>query len=129
MISSCNDKVKECHKYISVQNLSDKNIYVEYVSGYPDTNAFANEPSPAIYPERNKVLSGQPNLLALQSRNCWEDNFKSFVTSDTLMVYIFDGQVLDSLPWDSVKAKNLILKRYDLSLQDIHQMHWSITYP
>jgi hypothetical protein len=48
---------------------------------------------------------------------------------DTLSVFIFDAQVLENTPWDTVKAKYIILKRYDLSLDDLNKLNWTITYP
>ena len=127
--STCADNEKDCHNYISIHNVSNKNIYVEYVLGYPDTTYFKYEPNPALSPELSKVLSGQTNSNALGSRSCWEDKFKSLIKSDTVMIYVFDAQVLESTPWDTVKANYLILKRYDLSLVDLQQMNWTVTYP
>jgi len=46
-----------------------------------------------------------------------------------MMVYVFDAHVIETTAWDSVKANYLVLKRYDLSLDDLKRMNWTITYP
>ena len=45
------------------------------------------------------------------------------------MYFIYDACILETTPWDTIKAKYIVLKRYDLSLQDLQQMNWTITYP
>ncbi|GAB4278070.1 MAG: hypothetical protein Kow0068_01530 [Marinilabiliales bacterium] len=78
-----------------------------------------------------KVKSSETNDMALNSRNCWESNFnyETIIPSDTLMVYVFDASILETTSWDPVKANYLVLRRYDLSLQDLKDMSWTITYP
>jgi hypothetical protein len=43
--------------------------------------------------------------------------------------FIFDKQTVVEQPWDTIVENNLVLKRYDLSLQDLESMNWTITYP
>jgi len=129
LASACKKEDESCHKTIKIVNQSDKSIYVECTYGHPDTAYFVYEPNPALSPEMYKVSSGETNSRALWSRNCWETNFEVYLPSDTLMIYVFDAQVLETTPWDTVKANYLVLKRYDLSLQDLEKMDWTITYP
>lgn len=124
----CVDNDKNCHNTISFQNTSSKTVYVEYLGGYPDTTYFKYEPNPVLSPEVSKALPGETNKRALESRSCWEDKFKDLIKSDTVMIYVFDAQVLESTAWDTVVKKYLILKRYDLSLQDLQKSNWTVTY-
>ncbi len=63
----------------------------------------------------------------LRLQDTYEGRFEQF---RKVMVFVFDAQVLETTPpWDTVKAKYLVLKRYDLSLQDLESMNWTITYP
>ncbi len=60
----------------------------------------------------------------------WEKAFKEGVfPKDTLSVFIFSTDTLNRYSWDEVRSGNKILKRYDLSLDDLIQMNWTITYP
>jgi len=49
--------------------------------------------------------------------------------SGILHGFIFDKQTVIEQPWDSIVANNMVLKRYDLSLEDLNSMNWTITYP
>jgi hypothetical protein len=116
-----------CHKdeglKLRVNNKSEKAIYVSWTSAYPDTslNHMAN---PTYNSQINKVGANslQPDYYG--------DPSKAFFKSiDTLSVFVFDAQVLENTPWDTVKAKYLVLKRYDLSLDDLIKLNWIIIYP
>lgn len=65
----------------------------------------------------------------LWGRDCIEIAFKDLISSDTLMVYVFDAETLEITPWDTVKANYMVLKRYDLSLEDLKKSDFTITYP
>ncbi len=51
------------------------------------------------------------------------------VHRDTLSFYIFHADTVKKYKWDEVRDGYKILKRYDLSLQDIKQLNKSVYYP
>ena len=116
-----------CHKdeglKLRVNNVSEKAIYVKWTGAYPDTslNHMAN---PTYNSQINKVEahSVQKDYYGVPSQ-------AFFKYIDTLSVFIFDAQVLENTPWDSVQARYIVLRRYDLSLDDLNKMNWIITYP
>ena len=58
------------------------------------------------------------------AEHCWDDYFNN-IKSDTLMIFV----VLDSGQGsDGLKDHYTVLKRYDLTLQDIEKKNWTITY-
>ena len=121
---SCKDR-SDCHGGITIQNNSSKAIYVDAAAGYPDTTYFKYGPNPAGNAYDKKVEAGQGNTAGVNSfGNCME----SFLTKP-IMIYIFDAHVLETTPWDTVIAHNLYLKRYDLTLADIKNRNWLVTYP
>jgi hypothetical protein len=86
-------------------------------------------PSYNLFPDESTKSTW---LIFPYSESRYKDAFiKTFNELDNkvLMVFIFDAKVLETTPWDTVKAKYLVLKRYDLSLQDLEDMNWTITYP
>ncbi len=113
---------KDCHDTISIINNSDKVIFYNISSNYPDTLSLANNP----------FVAGTEFEIEKQSigkdiyRDCIEYKFK---INSKLIYFIYDAQVLATTPWDTVVKKYLILKRYDLSLQDMQKSNWTITYP
>jgi hypothetical protein len=125
----CGDKEDSCHKTIIFVNNTEKIIYVESAYEYPDTLAYRFNPNPILDPTHSEVLPNEENTQVLWSRDCIELAFKDLIPSDTLMVFIFDGQVLENTPWDTIISNYLVLKRYDLSLQDLEQMNWTVEYP
>ena len=60
---------------------------------------------------------------------CFEKVFKNENFSDTVYVYVFDAAVVDNTSWDIVAKDYLVLKRYDLSLEDLQRLNWQVTYP
>jgi hypothetical protein len=125
---ACGDKEDNCHKTITFVNKTADALYVVANSDYPDTMAFRNQPNPLLDSNFTKVLSNENNTQALWRRDCIELAFKDLIPSDTLMIYVFDSEVLENTPWETVKTNYLILKRYDLSLQDLKNTNWTITY-
>lgn len=59
----------------------------------------------------------------------WEIIFDTYLPQDTLSVFIFNADTLSSVSWSKIREEYLILKRYDLSLSDLEEMDWTITYP
>ncbi len=125
---SCRDK-KDCHIIITFKNTTTDTLYVVSSYQYPDTSSFAGIPSPVLNPNFTRVLPNESNTQVLWSRDCIELAFKSLIPSDTMMIYVFDAQTLDSVSWNDVIRDYKVLQRYDLSLQDIKDLRWNITYP
>ena len=46
-----------------------------------------------------------------------------------LMIFLFKKSELDNYSWEEVQNDYRILKRYDLSLQDLENNNWTIEYP
>jgi hypothetical protein len=122
-------KDDNCHYTADFINKTDKTVYIMASSGYPDTNAWKYlSPDPLLSPEIHEVKANSNNDAAMRGRTCVEV-FLSNPETDTLILFVFDAQVLETTPWDTVKARNLYLTRYDLSLPDLQNNNWTITYP
>lgn len=126
---ACGDKEKDCHKTITFKNATTDTLYVVGSTFYPDTSIYSGIPNPVLDPTHTKVLPEETNTTALWGKDCIELAFKSLIPSDTMMIYVFDAKVLEGSAWETVKTNYLVLKRYDLSLQDLEGVNWTITYP
>lgn len=126
--STCkkNDE-NDYHKIIKYINNSNMELYVHVSGSYPDTTFARGEFPNPIVSELNRILPHETNTMALAARYGFEEEFK--YSYDTLMIFVFDGQVLKTTPWETVQQDYIVLKRYDLSLEDIKRMNWTITYP
>jgi hypothetical protein len=129
MASTCKNEDENHHRTIEVINNSEKAIYANFDFAYPDTLApgVPSSSEPSIY----KVEPHERNTSALWQRDFWELIFRDFryekqIPSDTLMVFIFDVELLDS---HTTHINNTVIQRYDLSLQDLQRINWTLTYP
>ena len=119
MLMSCHpDKY---YTWFTINNNSSKGICYAYSNKYPDylPSGAAGAPSIVIQPGTGYSLVQAGSL----------DSYFTSVRSDTLELFIFDARVVQTVPWDSVLAKYLILKRYDLTLDSIRKMKNVINYP
>ena len=118
----------KCHKIITVVNTTNKSIYVERSENYPDTESYKNYPDPLNNVSTTKVEANKIAQNVLPSfGNCYEGIYTN-IQSGIMMVYVFDGTILEEQGWDYIKENNLVLKRYNLTLQDLENMNWTITY-
>ncbi len=126
---TCCKKEDDCHKTIAFVNTTSQPLYVVSYYFYPDTSSFSGIRNPLLDSNFTKVRSNETNTQVLWGRDCIELAFKDLIPSDTLMVYVFDAMIIESTPWETVKSNYLVLKRYDLSLQDLKNNNWKIIYP
>ena len=80
-----------------------------------------------FHPSQKNIICCEENRDAFFSRNCIENTFDRD-GFDTIYVFIFDAEVVENTSWEDVARDYLVLKRYDLSLDDLKQLDWKITY-
>ena len=134
MATRCTDKENEnCHTAIRFSNNSEKNLRVVDMF----THTFFTDPLDirkgfaGIVDSKQFIINSgeQNNRRAMWSGICFENGFKDEYFSDTVYVYVFDAAVVDTTPWEIVAKDYLVLKRYDLSLEDLQRLDWQVTYP
>lgn len=108
---------------LKITNSSDKAVYFYNSFSFPDT-AILFEANPIKSPEFFKINPGDTESDRV--RGTWEGKFESM---DTLMIFIFDEETLQTVSWDTIRENYMILKRYDLSMEDLQEKDWTITYP
>ena len=45
------------------------------------------------------------------------------------MLYLFSRDTIEQVPWDRIVDEYLVLRRYDLTLEDLEAMNWVVEYP
>lgn len=125
-LNAC-EKVPAKRYAIYLQNQSPETIGCYFALGgnfgtkYPDT----------LLPSSNRYLIDgiKPmNRHIYDSRIKWEDIFPQ-LPADTLSIFIFDSDTLASYDWDAVRERYKILKRYDLSFEDLERLNRKIIFP
>ncbi len=105
---------------LRIKNNSNISIYGNTYYTYPDTSIaehFANI----------KINSNSERRIPTQVS--WERIFNDELKSDTLMIIIFNSEVIENTSLATVRKNYMILKRYDLSYDDLVRLNWTITYP
>jgi len=113
--------------YIYIQNDSNIDLFVAAADGkhsispYPDT----------ILPNSRPFLKevGPDERAKWESHGKWEDRINNLIPSDTLSIYLFDADTVNICGWEEVAKDYKVLKRYDLSVDDLVKMNWTVTYP
>ena len=118
MAGTCQKAGPDCHFYISIVNNSSKEIIPAL--------RFINS-------SNNCILSGsilQPSeKFELRLRECWEDELANGHSQE---IYLVDPAHYNTptifYSCDSIESKNTILKHYSLTLNDLKNMDFTITY-
>ena len=124
--SQCEKSVMDKSYEINLVNKAGYNIGYYFALGgqygtfYPDSLPRTND---YIVYDISKVLRpGEESHLS------WESVFQE-LPKDTLSVFIFHTDTLNKYSWDEIRNGYKILKRYNLSYDDLKRMNWTITYP
>lgn len=122
--ATCNSEDEDCHKSIDIINNSGDAIYFDYSLSYPDTLTLY--PNPSLDPGYFRIPENSSKKDVY--RGCIESKLMTN-SEGKIMYFIYDATTLETVPWDTVVKNYMILKRYDLSLEDLQGMNWTITYP
>lgn len=116
---------------MKIINNNTEGLYIMHSAAYPDTNSYYSLNN---YSE-SKYSIGYVNGISefVQREHCtWDEYFNRYVHSDTLMIFI----ILDEgqggkyhINTEGLLEQHTVLKRYDLTLQNLENMNWTITYP
>ena len=125
MSNNC-DNMMEKRYSIKVENNTNQFIYTTVGCSKFNMNSYPDTTLPSIKPSLIKVSPNDYNYLDHSFK--WEEVIAN-LPSDTLSIYIFDATTIDEMGWHQVEEGYEVLKRYDLSVYDLTQMNWTITYP
>ena len=59
----------------------------------------------------------------------WKNTINKLCPSGKIMFVVMNNDTIKQYGWDDVKANYRIEKRYELSIDDLEKMNWSIVYP
>lgn len=108
------------HAYIiKVQNNSQDTIQFYASYNYPDTSVEVTKPLlKMVYPLK---------YSSLESKKQWDDVLVA--PRDTISIFILSKDTVDKYSWDRIKSDYNVLRRYDLSLDDLKNLSWKVVYP
>ena len=141
MLGSCReffDIPRFNFQYITFVNNSDT-----YVSFYPYSFSWAILDYGRYYPDTllppadtgyRSIDSDQYKVLPMKSYTLNTKIEKNSLKENPnrkclLMFYVFSVDTLEKYSWEEIREGYKILKRYDLSYDDMDSLNWTITYP
>jgi len=111
--------------WIRIQNNSKLTIIVcgDYI--LPDT----------ILPSKElKTIEILPGEVREIRGYLFDDDRFMRLKSEKLSLFVLDEQVFQTMPWDTVRKYNMVLKRYEINRQDYldlvqYDKGWALPYP
>ena len=132
---SCFDDKPNSHFHIPFKNNADYSIYVypsskeQYLAfpRYQDTILQPYYPDPSLDTAHYKIMPKFEDNTPLFIMSAYESVFG--YEFDTLLVFIFNADTLEMLSWDTVRAYYKVEQRYDLSLEDLQNVDFKLSFP
>jgi hypothetical protein len=116
LLNTC--KFPDEQTFFTITNNTNHSISYYVGTLYPDTFIVQNKPT---------LRTIQPVSSFKDSDwGTWEERFSKI---EKLSVFIFHTDTLNKYTWEEVRDNYMILKRYDLSLDDLKQCNFTVTYP
>ena len=130
MSSRCDGKdTDDCHRSVTIVNNSDYKLDMTISIFYPDSlclMCFGSKDSslnPLVPPH---TVS---RYYILRPGNCLESTMKLDNKYGVLMFFLFDNHVIQTVPQDTIVKYRMYLRKYDMTVDNLRNSNWTITYP
>lgn len=123
---TCRKKERDnCHYTIRMHNDSDIPIYTAISYDYPDTGL--NLPRPLTNYQSTWT---DPHTISklLDESDCIESKMY-YNGAEKLILFVFDANLIDTVPWPQIRQNYQILKRYEYTLEEIQALNFELVYP
>ena len=106
-------------------NNSDSDVYYLFAKNIPmDTTLYSTFPFDTL---SNHLITKNSYLMVHPYEYKKVDPLG--IKSSFGHIYFFSRYVIENVPWDTIRNKYLILKRYDIHIEDINNRNWTVKYP
>jgi hypothetical protein len=119
--STCAKNKANCHYYYTMKNNSSAPFYFGFAF---DSSLLRLSYNPASSPAEFKC--DMHDEKSDRINRCYEGDLNYF---GKMYIFIFDTNVLETTPWDTVKKNYIILKKYELTKAQLDSADWYINYP
>ncbi|MCQ2065689.1 MAG: hypothetical protein MJY66_07510 [Bacteroidaceae bacterium] len=117
--------------FIKIVNNSEDTI-TEYSYSFLPISGGATYPDTLLPPDDLKKYVHKPSILP-HSCTYIEVSEKSELIerfgSDSLMIFIFSTDTLNTYSWEEIRSGYKILRRFDFNVHDLDSLEWTLTYP
>ena len=120
-------KEKDILQMVEIKNNSNLDIY--FIPSYVEIDTTLG------FTSKETIVANETRLLVKSNTQgritrpiCSEENFNSLNTNK-IHVFCVDKKIFDNTKWEIIKMNSMVLKRYDLSLQDLINSNCTLSYP
>jgi hypothetical protein len=82
----------------------------------PDNTPFENQ----SFIDARVITANTTKLLEAESNN---------IMSNGLVVVFLSREVVETVPWEQIREENMVLKTFDLTLEELEAMDFILEYP
>jgi|LFRM01.1.fsa_nt_gb hypothetical protein len=120
--TACVKESDTCHRFIHFTNNSGNDVYysVTYIDEIEEYNLTL---SPGFLKVKKNTTEKLPNSVS--GLSCYESYAEN---SGLIYLFLFDAKVAENTPWKTVREENLYLKKYALTIDELNERKWKITY-
>ena len=122
---------------LTAVNNSDRTVYITYSEQQIDKGELSSFP-PYSIDEHGKRVRTSRRSDSSDERTLWphtsrrlervNDYWESYLARDSIMFFVLDAFVVDSLNWSEIRNKNLYVKKFRLPLDSAKRLNWKITF-
>ncbi len=126
VIIGCPYEIDPIDSELTIINNSDSEIVYYFQLKTINDTSLATISFPLI-PENTESVIIQP-----QDNVVLREGFKRILKADSskvLMIYLFSRDTIKQVSWERIRDEYLVLRRYDLTLEDLEALNWTIEYP
>lgn len=124
-LAACSGTCKKNPFVEKVYSIKVKNNSSQWINFF-DSRIYPDTVLPEVKP--NYGATRPNNFAYLDSKIDWPNVF-SKLPKDTLSIFILSSDTISTYKWPFIRSQYKILKRYDLSLQDLENNNFTVTYP
>ncbi len=114
-----------------VNNSEDSIIFYPY-SLRPNISGWAAYPDTLLPPHDLKILMNipiPPHSYTYFEIEATKSELIERFGSDSLMIFIFSIDTLNTYSWEEIRSGYKILRRFDFNVHDLDSLEWTLTYP
>lgn len=120
--SGCFKESDTCHRFIHFTNNSGSDVYFR-ISFIDEVGEYNPALSPGFFKVKKNTTEKLPNSVS--GLTCYESYAE---ISGIIYLFLFDAKVAENTPWETVQKEDLYLKKYALTIDELNDRKWKITY-
>lgn len=95
----------------------------------PFINSYKITEGDTIWDESsNLLLRDSSKSLTIIGKDAWVDYINERCEDSTLRIFVFEKELIERIPWDSIVAEGIYTKKFSYKVKDLEKLNWRIEY-